>query len=91
MWFGIAVGGFIAWKMYEANKPTLNEKLACPHCQTVGQVTAGVVTRKKGVSGGKATGALMTGGASMFLTGLSRKEAARHLSCGNCGMEWDVS
>jgi hypothetical protein len=49
-------------------------RLVCPHCQTAGSVTARVVTRKKGVSGGKATGAVLTGGVSMLATGLSRKE-----------------
>ena len=91
VWIGFAIGGWIAWKMYEANKPQANDKLICPHCQTVGQVSAGVISRKKGISGGKATGALFTGGLSMLATGLSRKESARHLSCGNCAMEWDVA
>jgi hypothetical protein len=66
-------------------------RIVCPHCQMAGQVTVRAVSRKKGVSGGKATGALLTGGASMLLTGLSRKEPARVLSCGNCGMTWDVA
>lgn len=91
VWIGLAVGGYMGWLIYQANKPALNDKLTCPHCNVTGQVLSGVVTRKKGISGGKATGALMTGGLSLFAVGLSRKEATRHLSCGNCGMEWDVS
>ena len=48
------------------------------------------VKRKKGVSGGKATGAVLTGGLSLFATGLSRKEKQQELSCSNCGVTWDV-
>jgi hypothetical protein len=65
-------------------------QIICPHCQTRGSVTARQVTRKKGISGGKATGAVLTGGVSMLATGLSRKESARRLSCSSCGMQWDV-
>lgn len=73
-----------------AERARQNAQLVCPHCQTQGQVRAVVVTRKKGISGGKATGAVMTGGASMLLTGLSRKQPATRMSCGNCGTQWDV-
>jgi hypothetical protein len=44
---------------------------------------------KKGVSGGKATGAILTGGLSLFATGLSRKEAITKAHCTNCAMWWD--
>ena len=91
VWIGFAIGGYLAVKMAIANRPQVNDKLVCPHCATTGQVKAGVVTRKKGISGGKATGALMTGGLSMGATGLSRKQTMRHMACGNCGMEWDVA
>lgn len=87
-------GGVLAWKYRNdvaADATDGAEKIVCPHCQTAGHITIRLVSRKKGVSGGKATGALATGGASMFLTGLSRKENARHLTCGNCKMEWDVA
>ena len=46
--------------------------------------------RKRGISGGKATGAVMTGGLSMLATGLSRKERVNALHCDNCGMTWDA-
>lgn len=65
--------------------------IVCPHCQQAGGVTRRAATRKKGISGGKATGALMTGGASMLATGLSRKEGAQECRCSNCGMKWDVA
>lgn len=47
------------------------------------------VTRKKGVSGAKATGALMTGGVSLLATGLSRKEGLTQAHCEKCGSTWD--
>ena len=66
-------------------------RIRCPHCGEVGHVTKTLVQRKQGVSGGKATGALLTGGVSMVFTGLSRKQQMSHLRCGNCLMEWDVA
>jgi hypothetical protein len=66
-------------------------QILCPHCGVRGQVTRRPVRRKRGISGGKATGAVLTGGASMLLTGLSRKESATQMHCGNCGTTWDVS
>lgn len=90
-WLGIAFGAFLGVKLYLANRPELNDQVRCPHCGERGHVVIGTVVRKKGISGGKATGALFTGGLSMLATGLSRKEAARHMACGNCRMEWDVA
>ena len=52
----------------------LHPMMVCPHCQEKGHVRTQPVTRKKGVSGGKATAALLTGGVSLLATGLSRKE-----------------
>ena len=66
----------------------LNPQIVCPHCQERGNVRCQAVKNKKGISGGKATGALMTGGVSMLATGLSRKEAATKAHCGNCGSTW---
>lgn len=90
---GFALGGYIAivaavnQRRSDAESGT---KVICPHCQTKGQVKVTTLGRKRGISGGKATGALMTGGASMLATGLSRKQAVRHMACGNCRVEWDV-
>ena len=61
----------------------------CPHCQTKGDVHAKPVDRKKGVSGAKATGALLTGGVSLLATGLSRKENLTQAHCCNCDSTWD--
>lgn len=65
-------------------------EIICPYCGVKGKVYTRLVKRKKGISGGKATGALMTGGASLLLTGLSRKERVTHMKCNNCRTEWDV-
>lgn len=65
-------------------------KIVCPHCHESGFVTGERVKLKKGVSGGKATGALITAGWSVLFTGLSREEDAKKLTCSNCGTEWHV-
>lgn len=82
-----AVAGFIVYAQQTAPP---NPDVVCPHCQVKGMVRVTATSRKRGVSGGKATGALMTGGLSMFVTGLSRKQAVSHMACTNCGVEWDV-
>jgi len=66
----------------------LNRKLICPHCQTTAQVRTKPIQQKKGVSGGKATAALLTGGISMLATGLSRTEAHTQAHCMNCESTW---
>lgn len=65
-------------------------QIVCRFCGVAGRVRVSDVRRKKGLSGGKATAGLLTGGASLLLVGLSRKEATRELECGNCGQRWDV-
>jgi hypothetical protein len=66
----------------------LNQAMICPHCQTRGSVYTNAVTQKKGVSGGKATAALLTGGVSLLATGLSRKEHLTQAECANCKNTW---
>jgi hypothetical protein len=68
----------------------INPHLVCPHCQTAGAVRAKRVTTKQGVSGGKATAAIMTNGLSLVATGLSRKQGATACRCDNCRMSWLV-
>ncbi len=63
-------------------------QVVCPHCQQRGNVRCQAIKNKKGISGGKATGALLTGGVSMLATGLSRKEAATQAYCSNCQSTW---
>lgn len=69
----------------------LRPEMVCPHCKTRGEVRTRPVKRKAGVSGGKATGAILTGGVSILATGLSRKEGATAATCENCGAEWSFS
>ncbi|MDY0088578.1 MAG: hypothetical protein RBS78_08545 [Coriobacteriia bacterium] len=63
-------------------------QMICPHCQSKGTVTTKEVKRKKGVSGGKATAAVLTGGWSILATGLSRKESMTEAHCRKCGSTW---
>lgn len=67
----------------------VNPAMICPHCQVRGQIRTKAVDRKKGISGGKATAAVLTGGVSMLATGLSRKENLTRARCGNCLNAWD--
>ena len=69
----------------KANQDT---QIVCPQCQTIGNVTTEKVRIKKGISGAKATGAVLTGGLSILATGLSRKEEATEARCSNCGSVW---
>lgn len=68
----------------------INLALICPHCQEKGRVRTKLVKRKMGVSGGKATAAILTSGVSMLATGLSRKEQSTEAYCGNCASKWAI-
>ena len=80
------------------NKKELNKQLIekaeaaqniiCPHCQTKGLVTTEQVKKKVGISGSKATAAVLTCGISMLGTGLSRKNKVTEAHCSNCGQTW---
>lgn len=65
-----------------------NSQMVCPHCQTRGKVRTKPIDKKAGISGGKATAALLTGGLSILATGLSRKEALTQAHCDNCDSTW---
>lgn len=87
---GIGVGtAYVIYRAWREANPPLTEVI-CPHCASKGTVTAQRVVRKKGVSGGKATGAVLTGGASMLATGLSRKQTVTEMNCTHCHTTWDV-
>ena len=66
----------------------LNPQMICPHCNTSGKIRTKPMTQKKGVSGGKATAAVLTGGISLLATGLSRKESSTQAHCTNCSNTW---
>lgn len=65
-----------------------NSSMICPHCQSKGTVHTRQAKQKRGVSGGKATAAVLTGGLSVLATGLSRKERVTEARCTNCGSTW---
>jgi hypothetical protein len=65
-------------------------EVICPHCQKSGHVRMKQQKMKKGVSGGKATGALLTGGVSLLATGLSRKGWVTKAFCQNCQTSWTI-
>ena len=67
----------------------VNPEMICPQCQTKGHVSTLPTKRKKGISGAKATGAVLTLGWSLLATGLSRKEQVTQAHCGNCNSTWD--
>ena len=69
-------------------KPRGSAAMICPHCGERGYVTTKVSKHKVGVSGGKATAAVMTAGLSLFATGLSRKQKLTDAHCSNCGASW---
>jgi hypothetical protein len=71
------------WRESAAKSPMI-----CPHCQTRGSVTTRQVKVKKGISGGKATGAVLTAGWSLLATGLSRKDEVTEAHCSHCRATW---
>lgn len=77
---------YVAEKVEAAKKVLhgpLSPQMVCPHCQVKGNVRTKPVTEYKGIDGGKATGALLTGGLSVLATGLSRKEVNTQAFCEN--------
>jgi len=84
------IGGILETRQQKNNRlfGESNGAMICPHCQSRGTVHTKAITRKKGISGGKATAAIFTGGVSMLATGLSRKEKATQVYCSNCMNTW---
>jgi hypothetical protein len=70
------------------NWGSLNKHIICPHCQTQGKVRTKEVEKKVGISGGKATAAILTGGVSLLATGLSRKSKMTQAHCCQCKSTW---
>jgi predicted RNA-binding Zn-ribbon protein involved in translation (DUF1610 family) len=89
----LVIAAVVIWVIAQSGNASIEARqsaqLVCPHCQTKGSVTTRRVKLKKGISGGKAAGALMTGGVSVLAIGLSRKEDATEAKCSNCGSVWD--
>ncbi len=92
------VGGFISmihWsatasndEKHEAQFGKINEQLVCPHCQIKGKVRTTQRETNNGISGGKATGAILTGGVSLLATGLSKKGQCTQAHCDSCNSTW---
>ncbi len=74
--------------MFSNKYGPINPAMTCPHCETKGKVRTTKVKQKKGVSGGKATAAVLTGGLSILATGLSRKEEVTQAHCDKCDNTW---
>lgn len=90
---GFVLGGVIYFRYNKAQSEAAKkgaENLVCPHCQERGTVTGRSDIASKGISGGKASGAVLTGGASVLFTGLSKNQRVRRLHCENCNSTWDV-
>ena len=93
----IAVTGWVIYR--ESNVPLdeafefhygpVNTEMICPHCEVKGHIRTKLVEKKQGISGGKATGAILTGGVSMLATGLSRKAEVTQAHCMHCKNVWD--
>jgi hypothetical protein len=66
----------------------VNSALVCSHCQEKGYVRTKTVDQKKGISGGKATAAVLTAGVSTLFAGLSRHEVNTQAHCNNCHSTW---
>ena len=76
-------------RWFKEDRGPLNPALVCPHCRTRGLVHIRQVKRKRGISGGKATAAVLTRGFSIWFVGLSRKEKVTEAYCEHCGSTWD--
>jgi DNA-directed RNA polymerase subunit RPC12/RpoP len=65
--------------------------IVCPYCGTSGSVTTRDIKVEHVVSGGKTSGAVLTGGISLPAVGLSRRQKGRQHTCGSCGLRWVVA
>ena len=79
------------WDEWWHGKWTPKERVVCPHCHERGEVSVRLEDRKSGISGGKATAAILTLGLSLLVAGLSEKVEFQHAWCGNCLVSWDMS
>ncbi|MHB8409796.1 MAG: hypothetical protein ACYDHY_17205 [Acidiferrobacterales bacterium] len=66
----------------------INLQIVCPHCNTTGTVRTKTIMQKKGISGGKATAAVLTDGLSLLVTGLARKERKTQAHRTHCNNTW---
>jgi len=94
-----AIGGIATYVQKKHDSPIDNkytpirtqnksQNMICPYCQNKGTVSVYRDKVKNGISGGKLTGAILTGGLSLLATGLSRKTEVSKAQCSKCGAEW---
>lgn len=94
--FGVVIAGMMIYRsnmspeaqVKAEDRRKAQARIICQHCQKTGSVTVRHVQQKQGVSGGKATSAILTGGVSLFAVGLSKKGWVNELTCSSCGMTW---
>ena len=73
--------------VWQAGTP--NPYIVCPFCTAQGYCRTKTIDVKQGISGAKATGAILTGGVSLFATGLSRKPVKQtQITCCYCTTAW---
>jgi hypothetical protein len=65
-----------------------NPDIICPHCHAKGKVHTKEIDKKVGISGAKATAAVLTGGVSVLAIGLSRKDHLTQAHCCKCESTW---
>lgn len=91
-WDGINwTGYYAAAQPQPAYVAPVQTGIKCPHCGSVGRVKTKQIKTKQGISGGKATGAVLTAGFSVLATGLSRKQEVTECRCRDCKMVWHVT
>ena len=78
----------IGTRIVNAAQASQPKGINCQQCGSVGTVTANEMKKKSGISGGKATAAVLTGGFSILATGLSRKDKVTQMHCSACGVTW---
>jgi len=84
--FWVIVISAFCFFLFRGKKTFPNKQIVCQFCHKRNCVYVETIKRKKGISGGKATFAILTGGISLLATGLARKEAQIQLTCYACGM-----
>ena len=72
----------------DAERRRAMASIICPFCQTKGTVTT---KNKNDTSGVKATGAVLTLGMSVMLTGLHKHSTRIEASCSQCKTTWDMA
>lgn len=72
-----------------------DKEIVCKHCNNKGCVTTKKVTRKGGIDGGKVIAhaglAVCTFGVSLIFADVHKDVPVTEMTCGKCGMKWDVT